>query len=115
MIIEKKDMPIEEIANMRGGNGVLVKQTIAPADPSVHMRLFAKFTIKQGCSIGEHSHTAEIEYYYILSGEGIVTEADGDKVVRAGDVVVTGWGNSHAIRNEKAEDLVFIAVIPTEK
>lgn len=115
MVIEKKDMKIEDVVNMRGGAGTVIKETIAPAEPSVHMRLFAKFTIRKGCSIGEHAHNAEVEYYYILSGEGIVTEADGDKVVKAGDVVITGWGNSHAIRNEKDEDLVFVAVIPTEK
>lgn len=115
MIIEKKNMTVDEVVSLRGGSGSVIKQTIAPAEPSVHLRLLAKFTLKKGCSIGEHSHTGEVEYYYILSGEGIVTEADGEKTVREGDVVITGWGQSHAIRNEKDEDLVFVAVIPTEK
>ncbi len=115
MIIRNKDMATENVVNMRGGDGVVIKQTIAPAEPSVHMRLLARFTIKKGCSIGKHQHLGEIEYYYILSGEGVVSEDDGDKPVGPGDVVITGWGQSHSIRNERDEDLVFVAVIPTEK
>jgi len=115
MVIQNKDMAIEDVVNMRGGDGVVIKQTIAPAEPSVHVRLFAKFTIRKGCSIGKHQHLGEVEYYYILSGEGIVTEDEGEKLVGPGDVVITGWGQSHSIRNEKDEDLVFVAVIPTEK
>ena len=108
-------MPVETPANLRGGDGVLIKQIIAPAEPSVHLRLLARFTIPKGCSIGKHQHLGEIENYYILSGEGVVTEDDGVNVVHPGDVVITGWGNSHSIRNEKDEDLEFVAVIPTEK
>lgn len=53
----------------------------------------------------------ETEYYWITSGEGIVTEADGEKKVTKGDMVITGGGASHAIRNEQEEDLKFLAVI----
>jgi mannose-6-phosphate isomerase-like protein (cupin superfamily) len=68
-------------------------------------------TIEKGSSIGEHDHVNETEYYWIVSGEGVVTEADGDKVVGPGDLVITGGGASHAIRNEKDEPLVFMAII----
>ena len=37
-----------------------------------------------------------------------------DTTVNPGDVVVTGWGQSHSIRNECDQDLEFIAVINTE-
>ena len=41
----------------------------------------------------------------------VVTEKDGEKVALPGDVVITGDGESHAIRNDEDEDLVFVAVI----
>ena len=44
-----------------------------------------------------------------------MTEDGVESVVKAGDVSITGWGRVHTIRNEKDEDLVFIALIPTEK
>ena len=76
-----------------------------------HSRLFSLFTLKTGCSIGEHEHINETEYYYILSGKGMVKEKDGVKEVTPGDVVITGNGESHSIANESPEDLVFVAVI----
>lgn len=45
----------------------------------------------------------------------MVSGPDGDETADAGDVVITGWGASHAIRNDGDEDLVFLAVISTEE
>lgn len=115
MIRRKEEMKNVVKTHMRDGEGnvyqtmILDENCMAP-----HSRVFSTFTIKKGCSIGEHSHTGETEYYYILSGEGVVTESDGNKIVKAGDLVITGGGASHAIRNEKDEDLVFVAVIILE-
>lgn len=113
MIISKKDMPITE-SQMRQGMGTIVQMQIVPKDKMIHSRLFSKLTIKQNCSIGYHDHNNEVEYYYILSGKGIVTEPDGDKTVLEGDVVITGWGQGHSIRNEQEQDLVLLASISTE-
>ncbi|MBO7349369.1 MAG: cupin domain-containing protein [Spirochaetales bacterium] len=115
MIIRPQDMKVEEILHLRDGEGTVTKRTLVPAHPDVHQRLLGRFTIKKGCSIGNHSHTGEVEYYYILSGEGVVTEDSGETKVYPGDVVVTGWGQSHSIRNEGDKDLDFVAVITTEK
>ncbi len=115
MVIRSKDMKIDEVEHMRDGEGTVVKMTIAPSQPDVHLRLLGRFTIRKGCSIGRHVHCGETEYYYILSGQGIVTEDDGEKTVNPGDVVITGWGQGHSIRNEKDQDLEFLAVINTEK
>lgn len=112
MIKHFEDMQDSVRVNMRGGAGnVQIKDLLDDKDMAAHCRLFSMLTIEQGCGIGEHDHCNETEYYWILSGEGIVTEADGDKVVRRGDLVVTGGGASHAIRNEKPEPLVFMALI----
>lgn len=113
MVIKANEMPQKE-SEMRGGNGTIQQvQVVIPAQ-MIHARLFNKLTIKKDCSIGYHVHNNEVEYYYILSGEGIVTEPDGEKTVNAGDVVITGWGVGHSIRNEKSEDLVLLAIISTE-
>ena len=115
MVIRKEDMPVQNVQNVRDGKGTLRKQIIAPAEPSVHLRLFCTFTIPKGCSIGNHQHQGETEYYYILKGEGILTEDGVETVMKVGDVSATGYGSSHSIRNVKDEDLEFIAVIVTEK
>lgn len=115
MIIKPKDMKVEEVANLRGGDGILTKTYLAPAQPDMHLRFLGRFLIRKGCSIGKHVHEGEVEYYIILAGQGVVTEDSGESVVYPGDVIVTGWGESHSIRNECDENLEFIAVINTEK
>ena len=115
MVIKAKDMEIQHVTGLRGGDGTLEKRIIAPADENLHQRLFGRFTIPKGCSIGNHQHLGETEYYYILKGEGILTEDGVETVMKVGDVSVTGYGSSHSIRNDKDEDLEFVAVILTEK
>ncbi|MCH3917242.1 MAG: cupin domain-containing protein [Spirochaetia bacterium] len=104
-------MSLSQKQNMRGGKGTILLKDLMEKGTVAHCRLFSQITIRQGCSIGQHDHVDETEYYWILKGEGIVTEADGEKQVAAGDMVVTGGGASHAIRNDKEEDLVLMALI----
>jgi mannose-6-phosphate isomerase-like protein (cupin superfamily) len=110
MIKHVKEMKVD-IKNMRGGIGEI--ETVHHVHPEElpHGRLFGTITVEEGNSIGFHEHHNEVEYYLILSGEGVVSEKDGDKIVTSGDLVVTGNGEGHAIRNEKKEPLVFIALI----
>lgn len=114
MIRTEKDMAISVKENMRGGNKSVNFLEVVDKQNLLHSRLFSKLTLTPGSSIGPHEHSGEIEYYYILKGEGVVTEKDGQKLVKEGDVVITGWGNSHAISNESDKDLEFLAVIMVE-
>ncbi len=111
MIRTHKEMEHVEIVGMRGGDGPVSAVHHLGRDEVPHGRLFSTFTIKKGSSIGYHDHVGETEYYLITSGSGIVTEEDGDKRVSAGDLVITGGGAGHSIRNEEDEPLVFVAVI----
>ena len=104
-------MQTSVINNMRGGEKSVNCISIMDNGTVKHCRMFNKLTLVPGASIGFHDHNNETEYYWILEGEGIVTEKDGEKVAKAGDVVITGGGASHAIRNASDKDLVFLALI----
>jgi len=105
-------MDIRSIEKMRGGDGVIIQKLLLDdKDKNKHIKLYALMTIKENCSIGEHQHIKETEYYYILSGKGEVLEKDGVRAVKPGDLVITGDQESHAIRNTGKEDLVFTALI----
>ncbi|HHU88479.1 MAG: cupin domain-containing protein [Sphaerochaetaceae bacterium] len=110
MIKRAREMLYRE-RQMRGGDGLCQTVDFLTKEEMQHCRLFGTITLEQGCSIGEHPHEGETEYYWIISGEGVVTESDGEKVVQKGDLVITGNGESHAIRNEKEEPLLFLALI----
>ncbi len=74
-------------------------------------RLFAHFTLEPGCSIGYHVHQGEGEAYYFLSGTGEFNGNGETKAVQPGDLVFTGDGEGHSLKNTGDVPLEFIALI----
>ena len=113
MIKRNGEYKVDLRKEMRGGKGeVTVEHLWAPKDElKANTRLFARLTLKPGCSIGFHTHDQEEEVFYLVQG---TAEADdnGEKVeLRAGDTILTGGGDGHAIGNIGDIDLVIMAVI----
>jgi len=105
-------MPSEVRANMRGGDGsVTVQPFFTPDEITAKSRLCAKLTLPPGASIGVHEHLQEDEVYIITRGSGILDDGQTETCVEAGDAVLTGNGESHAIRNDGDVPLEVIAVI----
>jgi len=76
-------------------------------------RIF-KGTLVTGASIGRHTHETSSEIIYVLSGEGTM-ECEGEiEILRAGDCHYCKKGQTHTLKNEQAEDLVFLAVVPEQ-
>lgn len=113
MIIKPLNMETQRNENMRGGDGIISITHLDKKENMKHCRLLASIEIPEGASIGEHQHNAETEYYIIQKGEGIVCDNGTDTSVAAGDVVVTGDGSTHSIRNTGKGTLEMIAVIFT--
>ncbi len=114
MIIKRSEMKNETRNAMRGGPGKVDITHLASPESIKNGRLMAELTLEPGSGIGLHRHDNETEYYIITEGSGLVTEDDGEKNVVKGDIVVTGNGQSHSIKNNGRETLKFIAVIITE-
>jgi mannose-6-phosphate isomerase-like protein (cupin superfamily) len=112
-VIQQADTLVVEDVHLsnNGGRGYLTLRHILPNDQVPHGRLFGQITMEQEAAMPLHTHHKETEFYYILQGEGIVTHDTGETKVHEGDMVRTGDGQSHAIRNEQPEQLVFIAAI----
>ncbi len=110
-----KEVPVIK-ENVRGGKGHVIFYYIMSENELMgHATMYARVVIPPHCSIGLHQHIGNTEPYYILSGEGIFTDADGSKVtVHAGDICKIECGESHAIENESEEDLVMMALIINE-
>jgi mannose-6-phosphate isomerase-like protein (cupin superfamily) len=112
-MIQKADTLAVEMVDLsrNGGRGCLMLRHILLNDKAPHGRCFEQITMEQGAAMALHTHRKKTEFYYILQGAGTVTHDDGEAKVNAGDVIITGDGESHAIRNERDEPLVFIALI----
>ena len=82
------------------------------AKPEQAIKEIGWMRLDKGASIGLHKHGVNEDAYIIISGEGIFTDGDGNEtVVHAGDITIARAGQSHALRNEKDEPLIFLDVI----
>jgi len=57
-----------------------------------------------------HSHSAQWEFYHVISGTGIVKHKDGSTPIEAGDAFIFKPDEPHQLENNGAEDLVFYVV-----
>jgi mannose-6-phosphate isomerase-like protein (cupin superfamily) len=106
-------MKTEVKEKMRGGEGNAVITHLVNCENEKNIRLLAELALQPGCSIGNHSHENETEYFIILSGGGTVNDNGVTAQVKAGDVIITGNGASHGISNTGDVPLVLHAVIVT--
>ena len=113
MVIQRKDMKVEEREKMRDGEGTTRLTYLLDGEKEKNARMFAEITLKPGSSIGYHDHVSETEYYFIISGTGVVNDDGKEVQVAAGDSIITGNGASHSIKNTGSVPLVFHAVIVT--
>ena len=112
MIRKGQDMKTELRENMRGGDGsITIEHCFAKDEFTANVRLCARLTVPPGAGIGPHEHAAEDEVYIITSGSGILDDGSSETRVSAGDAVLTGNGQSHAIRNDGGDPLELIATI----
>src|SRR5881394_583951 len=57
-----------------------------------------------------HSHSAQWEFYHVISGTGIVRHKDGTTPIEAGDAFIFQPGEPHQLTNDGVEDLVLYVV-----
>jgi uncharacterized cupin superfamily protein len=57
-----------------------------------------------------HSHSAESEFYLVVSGRGKVRDKDGWTEVGAGDAFFFGPGEAHQLGNAGEEDFVYYVI-----
>src|SRR4029450_6488566 len=60
-----------------------------------------------------HSHSAQWEFYHVISGSGVVRHKDGTTPIEAGDAFIFKPGEPHQITNDTAEDLILCVVADT--
>ncbi|MEG1275429.1 MAG: cupin domain-containing protein [Ruthenibacterium sp.] len=105
----------EVVPAMKGGKGhVILQHILGERERGTGCRLYARVTLKPGCSLGYHEHHGESESYYILSGTGVYDDNGTKRSVAAGDASFTPSGKGHALACSGYADLVFIALILAE-
>jgi uncharacterized cupin superfamily protein len=57
-----------------------------------------------------HSHSAQWEFYHVISGRGVVRHKDGNTPIETGDAFIFGPGEAHQLLNDSAEDLIVYVI-----
>jgi uncharacterized cupin superfamily protein len=57
-----------------------------------------------------HSHSAQWEFYHVISGTGVVRHEGGTTSIEPGDAFIFKPGEAHQIINNSSADLVFLVV-----
>ena len=112
-MLRRRDEQIrKELPAFKGGKGAVQASVLLTSEELLGKgRVFNCMVLEQGSSIGPHTHEGDAEIFYILSGRG-VAHVDGREVVlEPGDLLYTGDGHSHDLRNDEADPLEFLAVI----
>lgn len=56
------------------------------------------------------SHSAQWEFYHVISGEGAVRHQDGRTKIAPGDAFIFGPDEAHQLINDSAEELIVCVV-----
>lgn len=57
-----------------------------------------------------HSHSAQWEFYHVISGSGWARDKDGNTRIETGDAFIFPPGEAHQLMNDGNEDLVVYVV-----
>src|ERR1700692_4871519 len=57
-----------------------------------------------------HSHSAQWEFYHVISGRGLVRHQEGTTEIEAGDAFLFEPGQPHQLINDSSQDLVLYVV-----
>jgi quercetin dioxygenase-like cupin family protein len=77
---------------------------------SVHKFSLSAQTVAPGCFVREHTHNANDEIIYVVSGQGLVRIDGKDHPVEAGSAVYLGVNRKHKWINTGTEPFTFVAL-----
>ncbi|HNQ23104.1 MAG TPA: cupin domain-containing protein [Phycisphaerae bacterium] len=100
----------QQPVQMEGAQNVKMRMLIGRADGAAnfHMR---HFEVGVGGHTPHHAHPYEHEVL-ILSGNGVVRSPQGDRPIKAGDVVFVPADERHQFVNGGTGPLTFLCLIP---
>lgn len=108
----KAEMPSKSLDRCHDGNGAIdwIGVLDGESPGGERLRFIHDDVLRPGTSIGVHRHTNDQEYYYIVSGCGIMTLDEREYEVAAGDVTAVFPGGSHGLENRSDGEIRVIVI-----
>ena len=112
LIRRRSEMSRALLPNCHDGRGV-IDWTVVLDDQQCRGRQLHFINddiLPPGTSIGLHRHDLDEEYYFILSGTGVMTLDGVRHEVGPGDITAIFPGGGHGLENNSQEDLRIIVI-----
>jgi mannose-6-phosphate isomerase-like protein (cupin superfamily) len=111
VVVRAASLSETEIPRPRGGEGSIFARQLLAERPGSAIKGLVLNRLPPGCSIGLHSHHGEEDFYYCISGQGVVTDNGNEVPFVPGTFQMTGHNETQALRNTGTEDLVFLGAL----
>ena len=117
--VNTNDLPEEKWSSPKGkfaGAGKQVSEALGRKPTSTDLKERHPFDVEicripQGKSAYPyHSHSAQWEFYHVLSGKGVVRHQDGTTPIESGDAFIFQPEEPHTFKNDGSEDLVLMII-----
>src|SRR5277367_2152208 len=117
--VNTKNMAEETWASPRGkfaGAGKEVSEALGRNPDSTDLKERHPFDVEicrvpPGKSVCPyHSHSAQWEFYHVISGKGTVRHKDGTTPIEPGDAFIFQPGEPHQLTSDNAQELVLYVV-----
>src|SRR5260221_11168067 len=95
-------------------DGGIIRELAGSRNSSGRKQSLAEATIPVGGTVREHFHKTTEEFYYILSGTGLMKIEDEVREVGPEDTIVIVAGQRHKITNNGQTPLVLLACCSPE-
>ena len=103
---------IPEVAEaVRGGSGSVTAHKLLDLFPGSAIKSVGLVRLEPGASVGDHSHKGDEDFYFCISGTGIVVYNGVEHPFIPGTLQITRDGESQAIRNTGETELVFLGAL----
>jgi mannose-6-phosphate isomerase-like protein (cupin superfamily) len=96
---------------VRGGSGTVYAHKLLDIFPGSAIKSVGLVRLEPGASVGAHSHQSEEDFYYCISGSGVVVDNGVEHPFLPGKLQITRDGESQAIQNTGETELVFLAAL----
>ncbi len=107
-----QDIPEQQVPDPEA-QGVYIRVLVGPDDGAKNF-VMRRFRVQPGGYTPRHQHDWEHEVY-VLSGKGELGAADGERHIKAGDVIFIPGGETHQFKNPGETDLEFLCIIPEKQ
>ena len=111
MITNVQEIVPEVAEDVRGGTGTAYAHKLLDLFPGSAIKSVGLVRLEPGASVGAHSHNGDEDFYYCLSGIGIVVDNGVEHPFTPGTLQITRDGETQAIRNTGETELVFLGAL----